>query len=470
MKVKVISIILAIIIVLLTIFIAVFIPHIDINGKSELVIEYNNSYKELGAKANYLGKNLTNKIKISGKVNTKKIGKYEITYKLKYGIFKVKKKRIVKVIDKTKPLITLDGDTITYVCPDTKYKEEGYTAYDEYDKDLTDRVKVSYKDDRIIYSVSDNSKNKYEIERKLIYDDIESPNIELNGGDITVVLGNSFKDPGYKVSDNCSKDLNDKVNVSGSVDTSKEGTYEIKYSVKDNKGNYKEVIRKVKVLKKYVKKDANLSCGEAGVIYLTFDDGPNNINTPKVLNTLKKHGVKATFFITNNGSDALVKREYDEGHLIAIHTATHNYSNIYKSSANYWHDFDIVNDRIERITGSKTTLFRFPGGSSNTVSRKYSSNIMTTLTNQASEKGYTYFDWNLLSGDSETSLKGNYDGQYNLVIKNLSKQRGNIILMHDIQYSTADNVLDRVITYGINNGYTFKVLDQSITCHQKVNN
>lgn len=316
-----------------------------------------------------------------------------------------------------------------------------------------------------------NIKIKYNVVDK------EEPVLEVDSDEnISIYVGDEYREPTIKAIDNYDGDITDKIEVNGSVDNQKEGTYEIEYKIKDSSGN--EVSKKITVevkAKPIVKQNnnvsysssGNMSCGSAGVIYLTFDDGPNDVYTPVILDVLKKYGVKATFFITNGGSDNLIKREYDEGHAIGIHTATHQYNIVYASDESFWNDMNSVKERIERITGSSPNLMRFPGGSSNTVSRHYSVGIMGRLAQQIEEKGYAYFDWNISSGDSGGTTDPNVE--YNNVISSLSKSRGNVILMHDIKYHTSQ-AIDSIVKYGIDNGYTFDVLNTNIVCHQKINN
>ena len=84
----------------------------------------------------------------------------------------------------------------------------------------------------------------------------------------------------------------------------------------------------------------------------------------------KDYNVKATFFITYKPKyKNVIKRAYNEGHTIALHTASHKYSYVYKSVNNYFKDLKKVSDFAESITGEKSMLIRFPGGSSNTVSK-----------------------------------------------------------------------------------------------------
>ena len=444
-------------------------PRISLEGKNNIKVPYGSEYTDKGAKASFLFNDITKKIKTSGSVDTTKVGEYKIKYEVKAGIKKVSKTRTVNVVDEIKPELTLEGDTKVNACPGKKFTEIGFTAIDEYDGDLTDRVEVDEKDNSITYTVKDSSGNIATASRELTRIDEENPVINLKGNSTTyVTVGNKFTDPGFTATDNCDEDLTDKVTTTGSVDSSKEGNYEIKYTVKDTAGNNVEVTRKVVVTTQVVKRSANMSCGEPGVIYLTFDDGPSNSTTPKILDILKKYDVKATFFVTssNGGSDAQIKRAFDEGHEIALHTKSHEYGQIYTSFDAYFKDLDAISDRVERITGKKATLIRFPGGSSNTVSRHYSTNIMSKLVDEVEARGYTYFDWNVDSRDAEG--KGSED-IYNYTIGGLSKTRGNVVLMHDIKVTTM-NALERVIKTAKDKGYTFKTLDSSIKCWHRVNN
>ena len=457
------------IVILLLLFGLLFVPSIKLKGNKVVEISYNEKYNEAGVKAKYMFKDISKKVKITGTVDTSKIGTYEIKYSVKEGLINKTKVRKVNVVDKKAPIISLEGDTDVIICPNKKYKEAGFSAVDEYDGDLTDKVEINEQDKDITYTVSDKSGNKDTKVRNFERVDKENPVINLNGNSTTyVTINTKFSEPGYKATDNCDEDITDKVKTSGSVDTSKEGTYEIKYNVTDTAGNSVEAVRKVIVTQNIVRRSANMSCGEAGVIYLTFDDGPSGATTPTILNILKKYNVKATFFVTssNGGSDDLIKRAYNEGHKIALHTYSHEYGQIYVSDEAFFNDLKKISDRVERVTGEKSMLTRFPGGSSNTVSRRYSTNIMSRLVNEVEAKGYTYFDWNVDSRDAEGK---NADQIYSYTTSGLSKSHGNVVLMHDIKYTTM-NALERVIQYGQNNGYTFKVLDSNVKCWHRVNN
>ncbi|MGN1235681.1 MAG: polysaccharide deacetylase family protein [Christensenellaceae bacterium] len=137
--------------------------------------------------------------------------------------------------------------------------------------------------------------------------------------------------------------------------------------------------------------------GEEKAVYLTFDDGPSNRVTPKVLDVLKEKKVPATFFIIGCQAETrgeLLRRIYDEGHTIALHSYTHDYKQVYASKQALLSDVEKCREVIERETGVSPKLYRFPGGSSR---------LSDDLKNAIREKGYTYVDWNASMRDAELS-------------------------------------------------------------------
>lgn len=206
-------------------------------------------------------------------------------------------------------------------------------------------------------------------------------------------------------------------------------------------------------------------------IYLTFDDGPSP-RTPEVLKILKDNGVKATFFVTarSKNSSHYMKDIVADGHTIALHTYSHDYAKIYASEEAYFADLQQISDLVYNETGVRTNLIRFPGGSSNTVSRKYNSGIMTRLTQQVVDKGYVYFDWNVTSGDAD---KGGSSAQQ--IINNCRKVPNSnavIVLMHDsVEKRTTVEALPEVIAYYKAAGCKFATITESTPpAHQRVAN
>ena len=220
----------------------------------------------------------------------------------------------------------------------------------------------------------------------------------------------------------------------------------------------KEAVTELKIAENYAH--------SAGVIYLTFDDGPSE-HTGRLLDTLKKYNAKATFFVTGRGDDALIKREHDEGHTVGLHTWSHVYSEVYSSVDNYFADLYKIRDRVKNITGEDPKLIRFPGGSSNLVSAQYTKGIMSTLAREVENRGFRYFDWNVVSGDAGGTYTS--DGVYNNVTSRLH-EGANVVLQHDIKDFSVDAV-ERIIQYGTANGFTFEALKfDSPGMHHGINN
>ena len=432
------------------------VPKLTLNEGNQ-VIDYLEKYEEPGYTLTINGKDKSSKVKVSGKVNNKKLGKYIITYKYK-GIITVKKNRVVYVKDKTKPVIMLNGSRDSYICPSGKYVDEGFSSIDNYDGDISKKTKVKVHKNYVKYVAKDKAGNKSQVIRNLIRDDISSPVITLVGDSVVnVTVDTNYQESGVKVIDNCDGDISEKVEVDGKVDTSKPGEYKITYKIVDSSGNSSEVSRTVNVLEQ----------APLGTVYLTFDDGPQDGTTNVILDILKEEGVKATFFVTSKGPDELIKREADEGHTVALHTATHDYS-IYSSVQTYFDDLNAVSDRVYRITGKRSKIIRFPGGSSNTISRRYSEGIMSVLTKKVIEEGYKYYDWNISSGDAGSTTDS--EVVYSNVVNNLSHDKINMVLMHDIKPYTRD-ALRKIIEYCKNNQYNIApITDNTEMITQRVNN
>ena len=420
--------------------------------ENNIKIRYNTNYVDKDYQAKSIIKDYTKKLKIKNNINTNKVGNYNIKYTLKYGLINITKTKNIEVIDDIKPEIKLNGNIEEIVCPNKEYEEKGYSAIDEYDGDLTKKVKINKKEKEIIYKVKDKAGNTSTIKRKITKGDKEPPKIELkDSNNINIYTGNNYTEPGYTATDNCDGDLTSKVEVSGSVNTNTVGTYKITYKVKDSHENETTVTRVVNVKNWSIIRPSGGGSGR-GIVYLTFDDGPNEGTTNVILNILKEEGVQATFFVTCNGPDYLIKRMKDEGHVVALHTASHNYNYVYSSVSNYFADLDRVSNRVERITGEKSMIIRFPGGSSNTVSKRLSPGIMTTLTNEVRKRGYHYFDWNV---DSNDAAGANTNQIYTNVVNGISPTRENVVLMHDVKATTRDAIRN-IIRYGKQNGYAFR--------------
>lgn len=440
-----------IILSMLSIFIYITIPKIKLNGDKHYQITYKDNFIDPGYNARKLGKDISSEIIIKSNLVDNRVGNYQITYQIKYLFLTIKKTRYIDIIDNQKPTITV-GNPVK-ICPNQSVNDINYESFDEYDGNLTDKVKIIEQDNLLYLSVKDSSGNETNLTTSLIKEDKESPVIILNGSKtIYLNYGATYQEPGYTALDNCDGDLSDSVSVSGAVGKNI-GTYSLTYTVKDSSNNETKITRTIIITKSTLPNSGTIN---NGTIYLTFDDGPSSLTTGYILNILKEENVPATFFVTGNGPDELIKRMFDEGHTVGLHTYTHNYSYIYSSTDNYFSDLQQISNRVKNITGYESKIIRFPGGSSNTVSRNYQTGIMSLLTNQVLERGYRYYDWNIDSNDAGNSYTST--AVYSNVVNSLSPNRANMVLMHDIKPQTKDALRD-IIHYAKNNGYTFKKIE-----------
>lgn len=372
---------------------------IELKGEDPLSVAYGEKWVDPGANAKYQGSLLKFigadlPVKAKGEVDTKRIGEYRIEYSATAQGIYAKKQRIVKVQDKKSPEIKLTA-----------------------------------------------------------------------GSDVKITVGSQWQD-GYSAVDDVDGDITEKVKVSGHVDFNTVGDYELTYEVADASGNKAKQVRKVAVIAAQAN-TADPAAGKNKVIYLTFDDGPS-VHTSRLLDILKARNVKASFFVTGNGAPEMIGRAAREGHTIGIHTYTHDYSQVYASDTAFWADYARLQEVIKAQTGQETRLMRFPGGSSNTVSRRYSSGIMSRLVQQASAKGYVYFDWNVSSGDA--SGKATKESVLAAMKQGVQAKNVSNILCHDTHGYTVD-AIPEFLDWALANGYTFLPLAAgSLQVHHSVAN
>lgn len=161
-------------------------------------------------------------------------------------------------------------------------------------------------------------------------------------------------------------------------------------------------------------------------VYLTFDDGPS-ANTDRILDILAQYGVKATFFVVGKeGYTDQYRRIVEDGHTLAMHSYSHRYNEVYASLDSYKADLTKLHDYLYELTGEDCRLVRFPGGSSNTVSKV----SMWDLIDYLDSEDMVYFDWNVSSGDS-TGGKKSVDQLTNNVLENIGKYNNAVVLFHD---------------------------------------
>ena len=202
-------------------------------------------------------------------------------------------------------------------------------------------------------------------------------------------------------------------------------------------------------------------------VCLTFDDGPSK-TTPDVLAALNTAGVHGTFFVVatdyNKKYLPLLTEAAAAGHQIALHSASHEYSDIYQSSDAYWEDIALLKERIAPYVDVESIRYlRFPGGSTNTVSRRYGGKgLMKQLKAEVEQKGLQWVDWNVCAEDA-VGGHPSADTIYRNVVRETGQQTNCIVLMHDSSstHTTAEALPD-IIQWYADNGYTFLTVAEAL--------
>ncbi len=144
--------------------------------------------------------------------------------------------------------------------------------------------------------------------------------------------------------------------------------------------------------------------------------------------------MKATFFVVGReGSQAqdALRRIVEEGHTLGMHSYTHDYSQVYESVESFAADLEREQAYLCEVTGVKSAIYRFPGGSSNTVSEIDMEEFAAYLDSQ----GIRFFDWNISSGDG-----GSFLVPVEMLLENctatIKDHSTCVVLMHDAAAKT----------------------------------
>ena len=202
-------------------------------------------------------------------------------------------------------------------------------------------------------------------------------------------------------------------------------------------------------------------------VYLTFDDGPS-IYTGEILDILEANDVKATFFVVYNNDEKVLpyyKQIVEEGHTLGMHSYTHDYGTIYASQEAFEKDITKIHDFLYEETGVDCTVYRFPGGSSNSVSSVDIQDLMEYLYSE----GITYYDWNSLSGDAVDMSLSSDELNANIMEYVRSNTGDSIVLMHDLKnnHETVEGLQDLIDTLK-REGYEICPIDDSTVPVQHV--
>ena len=394
----------------------------------------------------------------SSQVDVKNVGEYNVIFEYKGEKQTIK----VRVVDTTSPQFEVQ---------ETKVAVGQQADPNALVKDIKDasKTKVYFEKDysfdkegeqNVNVVVEDSSHNKTVKETKVIViKDTTPPKIIASNASVLVNSEVVLEDL-VSLEDDFDKKPTLIVNK-GNFDSTQLGNYEVTFLAKDASGNEASKTIIIQVIDKTGKNEK--------VVYLTFDDGPSKY-TPQVLDILDQYNCKATFFITgmNASYRKYITIAHDKGHTIGLHTYSHKYSQVYASTDNYFSDLEKIGNLAKDYIGYVPKYIRFPGGSSNAVSKRYCKGIMTKLTKMVEEKGYIYYDWNAENGDGYSNMTK----KEMLRRATLSNSNQIMLLMHDAngKQNTVD-ILPAVIEHYQKKGYTFKAIDDSsMVPHQPVNN
>ncbi len=303
-------------------------PTIYLNGEDNITINYNDNYNDMGAKSYILGKDYSSRIKIDGEVNTNKVGTYEIKYIIKVNYLKRSNyvTRKITVVDKEAPIINLKGEKEINIKLGSNYEENGFSAEDNVDGNITDKVKITNNIDKnkvgkyeVIYTVTDSSNNTSNIVRyvnviekksikldKYINNNIKQTNVKTQNGTghgIPILMYHYFydKNKGEKGKDNNWMEIH-------------KFEEQLKYLVQNNYyfPTWDEV-------KDFVEGKKDLPSKS---VVITIDDGHASL-FDLAIPIINKYKVKATAFIITSKSAGTKYKEYKSDY-INFQSHTHN--------------------------------------------------------------------------------------------------------------------------------------------------
>lgn len=192
---------------------------------------------------------------------------------------------------------------------------------------------------------------------------------------------------------------------------------------------------------------------EIKTICLTFDDGPTDSTTPKILDILRKENIPATFFVIGrqiSSRKEILQRTFDDGHAIGIHTYSHEYKQIYASTSALLGDIRRCQKSIREVLPEwNSALYRFPGGEAG---------LSDTLISAVKNAGFRICSWNASIEDA-VSPNASAEDLYNNAVRSAGEKNHVVLLLHDgVGYRETIRALPKIIEYFRSKGYTFQSL------------
>lgn len=431
--------------------------------KSEVyTIEYNSgeTFDSLdNLKSLYFGS--SDNITVTGNVDVNTIGTYPVTYTYKNKDYDF----TVEVSDTKGPDLTVKNystDTVEELTADDFVESISDASQYSYSLDSSADQKEAGTYNVSVTAVDEHGNETVKTAKLTRTADTQAPVLDDFEETRTMLQGNNVKIMNYAIEDNLDENPSIVADTS-QVNTDVPGDYTVTYTTVDRSGNQNVYTQTLTV-------ESNPDYGK-NIAYFTFDDGPSE-NTLPILDILDQYGAKATFFVTGLNPDYydVMKEIVNRGHTIALHTYSHDYASLYASDEAYFEDLQKISDLVYEETGVVADCIRFPGGSSNEVSKEYNEGIMTRLVQEVQDKGYQYFDWNADSTDAS-----GIGVPAATIIANATSYIGpqNVnILFHDANgKETTVEALPEILEAYQEAGYVFRGVDnEGFAPHHGVNN
>lgn len=258
------------------------------------------------------------------------------------------------------------------------------------------------------------------------------------------------KNPDIEITEESNEDLNEDPKEKNFEETSEKSNEAV--NVEDNKTTNEKSKEKSNIEDEENKAVVN---NKKKIIYLTFDDGPSHKVTNNVLDILKENKINGTFFLIGNqikGKEDIVKRIYNEGNGLGLHSYTHNYKKIYGNEDNFIKEMFDCRNEVKRVVGISPNIIRFPGGSSKRLSKGFLIKLH--------EKNLKIYDWNLDNCDG-LKPKTSPEELYEKAIEGSGKKKKIILLLHctDVHENTY-KALNKIIKYYKSKGYEFRTITE----------
>lgn len=261
------------------------------------------------------------------------------------------------------------------------------------------------------------------------------------------------KNSDAKITEESNKDLNEASKVKNLEEPNQKSNENL--NAEDNKITNEKSKEKSNI---EYEENKEVASNNKKIIYLTFDDGPSYKVTNNVLDILKENKVNGTFFLIGNqikGKEKIVKRIYNEGNCLGLHSYTHNYKKIYCNEDNFINEMFDCRDEVKKVVGISPNIVRFPGGSY----KRLSKNFLRKL----HEKNFKVYDWNLDNCDG-LKPKTSPEELYEKAIEESGKKKRIILLLHcaDVHENTY-KALTKIIKYYKSQGYEFRTITEETT-------